>query len=245
MTTDSKSSPRQQLEERDSTPGSPTLARIVQQKIVEAIASGVFTPGMHLEEQELASRYQVSRTPVREALRELASLGAVEVKARRGVMVAAMTGDRLIQTLEVIADLEGSCARYAAERMTRVQRIELREINQRIGQAAATNDAAGFDRDNAIFHRLIHAGAHNAILSEAVEQMRQRILPYTRAEFISARERMWISQREHETIAGAIESGQPELAYHATRAHVISAGRVPEDKLALAPADRSEIPLRR
>lgn len=214
----------------------PTLARIVQDKITAEISSGVFGPGMRLEEKELAVRYQVSRTPVREALRQLASMGMVDMRARKGVLVADMGAQRILHTLEVIADLEASCARYAAERMSAAQKTRLEAINGAIGAAAATGDATRFDQLNLDFHLLLHAGAGNEILSDAVDQMRARIMPYTRAEAISARDRLGArdqmsrSFREHETIVSAIVSGHGELAYHAMRAHVIAAGQAIEGK---------------
>jgi DNA-binding GntR family transcriptional regulator len=211
-------------------PSVPTLASIVQEKIAAEIAAGVFAPGMHLEENELASRYRVSRTPIREALRKLASLGAVEIKARRGVLVADIGGDRLMKTLEVIADLEASCARYAAKRMTDAQRAELKLLHRKIGGAVKAGDASSYDRENLRFHLLIHAGSANEILSDAVGQMRRRILPYTRAELISNRDQLTVAYREHEAIVRAIESENEELAYHATRAHVIAAGQMFEDR---------------
>jgi DNA-binding GntR family transcriptional regulator len=218
----------------------PTLASIVQDKIATEIAAGVFAPGMHLEENELATRYQVSRTPVREALRKLASLGAVEIKARRGVLVADIGGERLLKTLEVVADLEASCARYAAERMTDAQRAELRKLHRKIGVAVKDGDASTYDRENLRFHQLIHAGSANEILSDAVGQMRCRILPYTRAELISNREQLKLAYREHEAIVRAIESRNGELAYHVTRAHVVSAGQAFEDR---APGFKTTAPL--
>jgi DNA-binding GntR family transcriptional regulator len=223
-------SPRATRPRPAAFPSAPTLASIVQDKIAAEIAAGVFAPGMHLEENELASRYQVSRTPIREALRELASLGAVDIKARRGVLVADTGGKRLIKTLEVVADLEASCARYAAERMTDAQRVELQKLHRNIGEAVKAGDAAHFDRDNLQFHLLIHAGSANDILSDAVGQMRRRILPYTRAELISNPEQLAIAYREHEAIVRAIEVRNGELAYHTTRAHVMAAGQVFEDQ---------------
>jgi DNA-binding GntR family transcriptional regulator len=209
---------------------SPTLASIVQDKIASEIAAGVFIPGTRLEENELARRYRVSRTPIREALRELASQGAVEIKARRGVLVADLGDGRLMKTLEVVAELEASCARYAAERMTDAQRVELKKLHRQIDTAVRAEDSSGYDRDNLRFHLLIHAGSGNEVLADAVGQMRRRILPYTRAELISNREQLAISYREHEAIVRAIESGNAELAYHTTRAHVIAAGQVREDR---------------
>lgn len=211
-------------------PSAPTLTSIVQDKIAAEIASGQFAPGTHLEENELASRYQVSRTPIREALRELASIGAVDIKARRGVRVADIGGDQLKKTLEAVADLEASCARYAAERMTNGQRAELKALHRTIGKTAKTGDPASFDFNNLQFHRLIHIGSGNEILSKTVAQMRCRFLPYTRAELISNRDQLTIAYSEHEAIVRAIESKNGELAYHATRAHVIAAGQVIEDR---------------
>jgi DNA-binding GntR family transcriptional regulator len=212
-----------------SITGAPTLASIVQEKIAAEIATGVFAPGIHLEEKELASRYQVSRTPIREALRELASLGAVDIKARRGVLVADMRGERLLKTLEVVADLEASCARYAAERMTDAQRAELDLLHKELGDAVRRGDSARYDRGNLQFHLRIHAGSANDILSDAVGQMRRRIIPYTRAQRISDPERLNIAYREHEAIVSALENRNGELAYHATRAHVMTAGQAFED----------------
>jgi DNA-binding GntR family transcriptional regulator len=230
LTTRTVRLPRSAKSKQTAIPSVPTLASIVQDKIAAEIASGVFAPGVHLEENELASRYQVSRTPVREALRELASLGAVDIKARRGVLVADVGGERLMKTLEVVADLEASCARYAAERMTDSQRTELKKLHREIGEDVRAGNPARFDRDNLQFHRLIHAGSANEILSDAVGQMRRRILPYTRAELISNRDQLTIAYREHEAIVRAVESKNGELAYHATRAHVIAAGQLFEDR---------------
>jgi DNA-binding GntR family transcriptional regulator len=224
------SSPGFRNPKQSAASSSPTLASIVQDKIAAEIAAGVFAPGMHLEENELASRYQVSRTPVREALRELASLGAVDIKARRGVLVADTGGERLMKTLEVVADMEASCARYAAERMTEAQRVDLTKLHRTIGDAVKAGDAARYDRDNLQFHLLIHVGSANDILSDAVGQMRRRILPYTRAEFISNPEQLTIAYREHDAIVRAIECRNGELAYHTTRAHVVAAGQVFEDQ---------------
>lgn len=213
----------------------PTLSSIVQDKIAAEIAAGVFAPGTHLEENELAKRYQVSRTPIREALRKLASLGAVEMKARRGVLVTDLGGTQLFKTLEVIAELEAACARYATDRMTDAQRAALTKLHREIGDAVRAGDSARYDRENLRFHLMIHAGSDNEVLADAVGQMRRRILPYTRAELISDREQLASSYREHDAIVRAIESRNAELAYHVTRAHVIAAGQVREDRALATP----------
>jgi DNA-binding GntR family transcriptional regulator len=208
----------------------PTLAGIVQQKIVNDIARGALPPGMRLEEIELAARYQVSRTPVREALRQLAALGMVDIRSRQGVVVAERSLDHFTYLVEVIADLEASGARYAAQRMTEAERQLLSAVQADMGQIVARGQAARFDKTNRKLHQIVHEGAHNAVLSRGIEQMRMRTLPYTRAEFISERRRMEISHMEHHGIVQAILRREPEGAYHAMRLHVIDAGHVAEDK---------------
>jgi DNA-binding GntR family transcriptional regulator len=207
----------------------PTLASIVQQRIGNDIAHGELPPGMRLEEEELARRYQVSRTPVREALRQLSALGIVDIRHRQGVVVAERSVEHFNNLLEVVADMEASSARYAAQRMSDEERAELQALHERMG-AIINQSATGFDKANSALHTLIHKGAHNDILFNSIIQMRMRTLPYTRMEFISERRRMEISHMEHNAVVHAIIRREPEMAYQAMRLHVIDAGSVQEDR---------------
>jgi DNA-binding GntR family transcriptional regulator len=211
-----------------ATAMAPTLASIVQERISNDIAHGLLPPGMRLEEEELARRYHVSRTPVREALRQLSALGIVDIKHRQGVVVAERSIEHFNNLLEVVADLEASSARYAAQRMTDDERAELRGVHDQM-LSLANHSATAFDKANSHLHTLIHRGAHNDILFNGIVQMRMRTLPYTRMEFISERRRMEISYMEHNAIVHAIQRREPEMAYQAMRLHVIDAGNVQED----------------
>ena len=214
---------------RNRTPV-PTLASVVQQQIVNDISQGHLPPGMRLEEEELARRYDVSRTPVREALRQLSVLGIVDTKQRLGVVVATRSLEHFNNLLEVVADLEASSARYAAQRMTEEERQKLCMLHEQMREIAAQGAAAKFDKANAVLHHLIHEGAHNEILLNGIMQMRVRTLPYTRMAFISERRRMEISYMEHNAVVHAVMRREPELAYQAMRLHVIDAGKVAEDR---------------
>jgi DNA-binding GntR family transcriptional regulator len=210
---------------------SPTLASIVQQRIGSDIAHGQLPPGMRLEEEELALRYQVSRTPVREALRQLSALGIVDTRPRQGMVVAARSVEHFNNLLEVVADLEASSARYAAQRMTEAERAALQTLHDTMRRITDEGDAAAFDKANSELHQLIHLGAANDILFNGIVQMRMRTLPYTRVEFISERQRMEISFMEHNAIVQAVVRNEPEMAYHAMRLHVLDAGNVQEDRI--------------
>lgn len=208
----------------------PTLASKIQSLILDEIRQGQLVPGMHLEELELAERYQVSRTPVREALRQLDALGVVKITPRQGATVVDhSTADHQREILEVIADLEASAARYAASRCTAAQRSELLKLSERARQILAADDHAAFDELNLELHQLIHKAAANELLTETIANMRLRIVPYTRAELMSGRDSLEISYREHDMFLNAVLRGNSELAYHSMRAHVLRTGVLDED----------------
>ncbi|MEW6452429.1 MAG: GntR family transcriptional regulator, partial [Pseudomonadota bacterium] len=99
-----------------------TLAEDLRLQIADEIVRGQLGPGAALDEMELARRFRVSRTPVREAIRQLAASGLIEVRAHRGAVVAKPDAERLVGMFEAMAELEGLCAGLAAERMTGAER---------------------------------------------------------------------------------------------------------------------------
>src|SRR5258708_1710074 len=114
-----------------------TLAEGLRQKLEGAIAAGHLEPGSRLDEQEIAQRFGVSRTPVREAFRLMAANNLVELRGRRGATVRAIKAEALIEMFQVMAELEGLCARLAARRVSQVWRDEISESHQRLGAAGA------------------------------------------------------------------------------------------------------------
>ena len=167
---------------------------------------------------------------MREALRQLSALGIVDIRHRQGVVVAERSVEHFNNLLEVVADLEASSARYAAQRMNDDERRALQALHDDMRVIADKAAAAAFDRANALMHKMIHEGARNEILLNGIVQMRMRTLPYTRVEFISERRRMQISYMEHNAVVHAILRREPEMAYQAMRLHVIDAGNVQEDR---------------
>ena len=104
---------------------SATQSDRLAEAIVESVLSGEFPPGLRLDEGMLADRYGVSRTPVREALRQLASTGLIELKPRRGATVATATSAQLEALFGAMAEIEATCARLAAMSMTPIERRRL------------------------------------------------------------------------------------------------------------------------
>src|SRR6476646_10247845 len=94
------------------------LADRLRESIEEEIATGTLIPGSRLDEAELAKRFNVSRTPIREALNLLLGEGLVEMRPHRGAVVARVSAERLIEMFEVMAELEAMCVQLATRRMS-------------------------------------------------------------------------------------------------------------------------------
>src|SRR6202035_2446941 len=107
------------------------------------IAAGHLEPGSRLDEQEIAQRFGVSRTPVREAFRLMAANNLVELRGRQGSTVRSIKAQDLIEMFQVMAELEGLCARLAARRVSRSWGSEISKIHQRLVSAGETGGHHG------------------------------------------------------------------------------------------------------
>jgi DNA-binding GntR family transcriptional regulator len=196
-----------------------TRAELACRRIADDILNGIFRPGDRLEELLLAKRYGLSRTPIREALRHLASSGLVHLSPRRGASVSLPDEGTLAELFEVLSELEAACARFAAVRMSPAERAHLALAHKAGLQAAGREDVETYVTCNRDFHRLIYAGAHNRSLLSAVHNMRERVAPFSRAQF-RLPGRLVQSHAEHEQVVSAILNSDPARAAEAMRRHV-------------------------
>lgn len=196
-----------------------TRAELLRERIADAIIVGEFALGTRLDEAELARRYGVSRTPIREALRQLAALGLAEHRPHRGVLVRRLEPERLAESFEYMADLEALCARYAALRMTPAERGELERMHDGSAELVRRGDGDSYAQTNVTFHELIYAGSHNHQLEEAALTMRRRLGPYRRGQF-RLLGRVGQSLAEHSEVVAAILRGDAGQAELAMRRHV-------------------------
>lgn len=183
------------------------------------IISGTLKPGDRLEEVVLTERFGVSRTPVREALLQLSSIGLVELRPRRGAVVASLSLKQLIEMFEIMAEMEGLCCKFAAERASEEDRIRLREIHQSCAPFVETRNFDAYYVANVAFHETIYSAARNEYLAKITMDMRTRLAPYRRLQ-LSRGNRIESSFSEHEKILCAIENGDPEHAYNEMARHV-------------------------
>ncbi len=197
-----------------------TRAESLRLQLADDIVRGQLAPGAALDEIELARRFNVSRTPVREAIRTLAASGLVEVRAHRGALVARPAHHDLIGMFEVMAELESLCAGYAAERMSALERCALEEVHEKLRLLIKNGDPQRYHEGNEAFHATIYGGAHNAYLAELTLATRVRVQPFRRAQFRNLG-RLTKSHVEHDRVVQAILRGERTLAAQTMYAHII------------------------
>jgi DNA-binding GntR family transcriptional regulator len=200
-------------------------------QLEQDIVTGALRPGERLDEQALAARFGVSRTPIREALLQLASAGLVVAHPRRGAFVATLGVRDVVERFEVMATLEGMCGRLAARRITERERAELLAVHEACSREAAGGDPDAYYYENERFHHAIYAACHNAFLAEQARQLHKRLKPYRRLQ-LRVRNRIMGSFREHQAIVDAILAGDGESAERQLRDHVLIQGERLTDFLA-------------
>ena len=187
--------------------------------IADRIVTGSLRPGERLDEVSLAGRFQVSRTPVREALGQLGAMGLVDRRPNRGAIVTVVTQDHLSSMFESMAELEGICARFSAERMTVDERRGLDRDHQASARLVHLGAEEDYEAHNTEFHTRLYRGAHSKHVYELTTMTRSRLAPFRRAQFrLSGR--LAKSWDEHDAIVTAILRGDSQGAGAAAKAHV-------------------------
>lgn len=199
------------------------MSERLREAIEEEIATGKLIPGSRLDETELARRFHVSRTPIREALSLLLGEGLIEAGAQRGMVVAQVSPMRLIEMFEVMAELEAMCARLAVRRMSDSELATLEHAHEDCGRAAGSNDTDAYFYANERFHFAIYAGSHNTFLFEQAVALQRKLRPYRRLQ-LRVRNRVNGSLSEHQTILDALKAGDGEQMAVSLRSHVLVQG---------------------
>ncbi|MDK3075689.1 GntR family transcriptional regulator [Sedimentitalea sp. JM2-8] len=189
----------------------------------EMIFTGQFKDGDRLDEIRLAARFNVSRTPIREALQRLVSSGLAAQMPRRGVFVRQPGPVELLEMFETMAEIEGVCGRLAARRISDTALQDLAAANARCQDAIAARDTDGYYRENQLFHQIIYRQSGNGFLEKEALRLQHRLKPFRRIQ-LRLRGRMAQSMAEHETIVSALTDGDAGRAADALRDHVAVQG---------------------
>ena len=198
-------------------------ADFVYQWLREQMRSGGFSPGDRLREVELAVRLGVSRTPIREAIRRLASDGLVEDAPSRGVMFIRLDKQQVRELYSLRAVLEGAAARLAAQHATEGEIALMRELIGGIEDVGNSPEALG--RNNRILHQAICEAGHNRYLMQALKQLSDSLglLPGTTFQVSG---RPLEARKEHLAMIAAIERRDADEAERLARLHIQLAGQV-------------------
>jgi len=213
------------------------LSDKIREALEAEIVSGKLFAGSRIDEQALMDRFEVSRTPAREAILQLISAGLVTTVPRQGAVVATLSLAEYIAMLEILMALEGLAARLSARRMPTAQRQLLQKAHEACARAAAADDAEAYGQANRAFHEIIYDGSLNDVLARQLRAMRLRMRHPQRTLF-DRPNRIRHSLAEHEGIVRAILEGDEEAAYRAMTGHISSGGNVYADAIASMPASR-------
>ncbi len=187
--------------------------------VLEAIDIGVYQPGDRLVESELAERFGVSRTPIREALQRLETQSLL-TRDGRSLIVASLDHNQLAELYVVRADLEGLAARLAARHATPEEVRVLRKMVME--DRNLVDDPAALSRTNRRFHKQIHLASHNRYLVQQLDLV-HRTMALMATTSLAAEGRSKDTLQEHDAIVAAIEAGDGEAAYTALKAHISKA----------------------
>lgn len=187
------------------------------ERIQELILDGTILPNEKLDEHALAKRFEVSRTPIREALHQIASTGLIELKPNRGAYVTSLSGPEKKHLFIAMTELEATCARLAAMSMTPDERSDLVRLHETMGQLAARGLVDEFEAANEVLHNMILEGARNQPLAEMTRSVRNRLRDRRETQFKNI-DRIAHSHAEHELVVRAIVTGDQSAA-HASMLH--------------------------
>lgn len=187
--------------------------------ILEAIDSHIYTPGDRLVESELADRFGVSRTPIREALQRLETQSLL-TRDGRSLIVASLDHSQLSELYVVRGELEGLAARLAARHAAPEEVRVLRDMLE--NDKTLVGNPQALSRANRRFHKQIHLASHNRYLVQQLDLV-YRSMALLATTSLSAEGRTEGTLDEHARIVAAIEAGDGDAAYAALRDHISKA----------------------
>lgn len=197
------------------------LYQEVAERLRQRIFAHELTPGTWIDEQKLAEQYGISRTPLREALKVLASEGLVDLKPRRGCYVTEISRQDLDDIFPLMALLEGRCAADAVARAKPIEIRELKKIHESLENAARDGRIDAFFEANQAFHKRIQELANNRWLLSVIQDLR-KVLKLSRLHSLSLEGRLQQSLDEHRAIMAAFEAGDAAKAEQLMHDHLLS-----------------------
>ena len=180
----------------------------VAHRLRQMLIENRIAPGAKLNERELSEVLQVSRTPLREAIKSLAAEGLVELLPNRGAIAALLTEADVLNTFEVMAGLEALSGELAAQRISEAELNEIKAMHFEMLAAYTRRDLPGYYRLNAAIHDAINAAAKNPVLTATYRQVNAR-LQALRFRSNQDGEKWRDAVAEHEQMVAALSARDP------------------------------------
>lgn len=208
------------MTENTSKRGFASLGEFAYEQLRGEIRNGGLSPGSHLREQDVAKRLEISRTPVREALRRLEADGFLTFEPHRGMVVVQLDHQSIMELYAMREVLEGTAAALAARHASDAEIAILQDMIE--NEASFANDPDALARHNANFHQILFRAAHNRYLLKSSNVLRDS-MALMRGTTMTIPGRAESARAEHATLANALRSRDPAAAEQAARTHIQNA----------------------
>lgn len=201
--------------------GREMLSSKIKDRILQLILEGELKPGDRVVETRIARELDVSQSPVREAIRDLAGVGFLEIEPYRGARIRQFTREEFLDDMEIRGELEAIAAERAATRITDSQIERLKALVAEMHALGETGDPHGQAMKNTEFHRTVVEAAGSA----ALERLWSMLEPFARTYLTAmapGADLVWLGDR-HSSIVEALEAGDSEIAASVMRQHASEA----------------------
>lgn len=209
------------------------MSQVIKDKIEEKIINNELSSGTKLDEADLAKQFNVSRTPIREALRNLEASQLVTIIPKKGAYVSEISIQKLIEIFEVMAELESLCAKLASRRISEKNIKQLLKALKACEDAHDKGNINEYFHKNLNFHKIIYDSSHNDFLISEMSKLKSRLLPFRKIQ-LKVKNRMSLSLKEHREITNAIIEGREKDAQELMRNHVLIQGELFTDMIAIS-----------
>lgn len=203
----------------ETTPplGGELLSEGVKRLLLDRIMTGYYKPGERIVELRLAKEQGISQSPIREALRDLAAIGLIDIHSRRGASVRLPTGRELSDVSLVRSEIDALAARIAAPIMSAASCAELQTAYDEMGRCKAEGDVFGLTKADAKFHRIIALASENKAITRVFDQLE----PFARTFITLTLPDIDLDgiMHEHHGILTALRDHDSDLASARARAH--------------------------
>lgn len=196
---------------------------VLYEEVAEIVARMIYSsqlePGQWIDEMQLCDELGISRTPLREALKVLASDGLVELVPRKGSYVKKISIAELDELFPIVAILEGYCAQLSAENVTDEELVRLRNIHANLEKHAADENIVLYYEENIIFHDALKSISNNSQLERLTLDL-SRVIRLARQKQLKLGSRLQHSLQEHRDILNAIAEKDGAKANKAMSQHI-------------------------